>query len=206
MRMKYFNHQIPESDSWNTVHAQTWIERTDFSFCRTRTTEVCFSHPTCWYKCLTSKMHTIPPDVHFESLGSPSKSESRNNPQDFVNFVSARASLFTDHKGLVYQCEPKVDISEQFVSQTVDNSPTDPFSSSLNWWSFMHGVATLKNLRFFIASDNILQVFVRCGVLRSARRTAALCPMWWRQTFPWDNSWRNLDGTMSWANAWALSN
>ena len=27
--------------------------------------------------------------------------------------------------------------------QTFDSSPTDPISSSLNWWSSMHGVATL---------------------------------------------------------------
>ena len=34
-RMKYFTHQIPESESGNTVHAQTCIERNDLSFCRT---------------------------------------------------------------------------------------------------------------------------------------------------------------------------
>ena len=33
--LKYFNHQIPESESGNTVHAYTCIERNYFSFRRT---------------------------------------------------------------------------------------------------------------------------------------------------------------------------
>ena len=38
--------------------------------------------------------------------------------QDFVNFVTARASLFTDHiKYRVYQYEPSIDISQQFVNK-----------------------------------------------------------------------------------------
>ena len=32
--MKYFNHQVPESESGNIVHAQTCIDRNVFSFCR----------------------------------------------------------------------------------------------------------------------------------------------------------------------------
>ena len=54
-------------------------------------------------------------------------------------------------------------------------------------------------------TDSRLEVIVRLrDVLRSARRTTALCPMWRWLTFAWDDSWRNLDGSMSWANAWAL--
>ena len=45
----------------------------------------------------------------------------------------------------VYQCAPGAGMSEQVCEQTFHNSPTDPISSSLNWWSPMHGVATLYN-------------------------------------------------------------
>ena len=54
----------------------------------------------------------------------------------------AGASLFTDHKisGLPVRAKNKKE-------QSFDNSPTDPISSSsLNPWSSMHGVATLKKL------------------------------------------------------------
>ena len=62
--------------------------------------------------------------------------------QAFVHFVTARASLFTDHKmsGLPIRARYTI------CKQTVDNPPTDSFfSSSLNWWWSMHGVATLPN-------------------------------------------------------------
>ena len=61
----------------------------------------------------------------------------------FVHLVTARASLFTVHKvsGL-----PKIRATYRYFrticEQTVDNSPTDPFSSSFQWWSSKHGVAT----------------------------------------------------------------
>ena len=37
--------------------------------------------------------------------------------QALVHFVTARARLFTDHKYQVYQYEPRIDISEQYVSK-----------------------------------------------------------------------------------------
>ena len=37
----------------------------------------------------------------------------------------------------VYQYLRNIDIQEQFVSTPFDNSPTDPFSSSLKWWLSM---------------------------------------------------------------------
>ena len=43
----------------------------------------------------------------------------------------------------VFQFLPKRNISEQFESMWFDNSPTDFISSSLKWWSSMHGVNTL---------------------------------------------------------------
>ena len=45
----------------------------------------------------------------------------------------------------VFNTCQSIDISEQSVSKQVDNSLTDWFSSSFNWWSSMHCVATLKN-------------------------------------------------------------
>ena len=93
-------------------------------------TEVCFLHIQLMGTNVSHpKMHSIPPDVDFESSRSLAKSESWNNlclhccavfstwlhcrsslvwwmqeikrakrlSQDFVNFVIARASLFTDH-------------------------------------------------------------------------------------------------------------
>ena len=47
---------------------------------------------------------------------------------------------------LVRRCVPNTDNFRTFWEHTFDNSPTDPSSSSsLNLWSSMHGVATLKN-------------------------------------------------------------
>ena len=65
--------------------------------------------------------------------------------QDFVHFVTARASLFTDHKISSLPIRAKYRHFRTICEQTVDNSPTDSLSSSLNWWSSMHGVATLKS-------------------------------------------------------------
>ena len=65
--------------------------------------------------------------------------------QNFVHFVIARASLFTDHKISSLPIRARYKRFRTICEQTVDNSPTDSFSSSLSWWSSMHGNATLKN-------------------------------------------------------------
>ena len=54
----------------------------------------------------------------------------------------ARAYLLTI-KYQVVQFLPNINISEQFESMQFDNSPTDYVSSSMKWWSSMHGVDTL---------------------------------------------------------------
>ena len=54
--MKHFDHQIPESESGNTVHAYTCIERNDPSFCRTVGYWCLFlAHPTYWHTRVTSE-------------------------------------------------------------------------------------------------------------------------------------------------------
>ena len=54
--MKYFNHQIPESESGNTVHAENCIERNDLSFCRTVWNWSLFlAPPTYWHQRVTSE-------------------------------------------------------------------------------------------------------------------------------------------------------
>ena len=65
--------------------------------------------------------------------------------QALLHLVIARASLFTDHKISGLPVRVKYWHFRTIYEQTVDNSPTDPISSSLNWWSSMHSVATLKN-------------------------------------------------------------
>ena len=52
--------------------------------------------------------------------------------QAFVNFVTARASLFTDHKISGLPKRAKERHFRTICEQTVDNSPTDQISSSLN--------------------------------------------------------------------------
>ena len=134
------------------------------------------------------KMHRILPDIDFESSRSPTKSESCNNPslhccavfptwqywryslvwwiyeikrakrlsQAFVHFVTARASLFHKISGLPIR--DKYRQFRTFFEQTVDNSPTDSFSFSLNWWSSVHSVATLDKFveSFYFASSQYL--------------------------------------------------
>ena len=60
-----------------------------------------------------------------------------------VHFVTPRASLFTDHKISGLPIRAKYRHFKTICGQTFDNSPTDFNSSSLKWWSSMHGVATL---------------------------------------------------------------
>ena len=63
--------------------------------------------------------------------------------QALVNLVTARASLFTEHKISGLPMRTKYKHFGTICEQTFDNSPTDPISSS--WWSSRHGVATLKS-------------------------------------------------------------
>ena len=71
-------------------------------------TEVCFLHVQLFgTNVRLPKMHRIPPDVDFESSRSPACSVShmtmyeikraKRLSQDFVHFVTARGSLFTNY-------------------------------------------------------------------------------------------------------------
>ena len=59
--------------------------------------------------------------------------------------VTARASSFTDRRMSGLPMHAKYKYFRTIWEQTFDNSPTDPISSSLNWWSSRHGVATWYN-------------------------------------------------------------
>ena len=54
-----------------------------------------------------------------------------------------RASLFTDHRTSGRPILAKYKNFRTICELTCDNSPTDFISSSLKWWSSMHGVDTL---------------------------------------------------------------
>ena len=62
-----------------------------------------------------------------------------------VHFVMDRAILFTDHKISGLPMRAKKRHFRTICEQTVDNSPTDAISSSLNCWSYMRVVTTLYN-------------------------------------------------------------
>ena len=63
--------------------------------------------------------------------------------QALVRFVIERASLFTDHKISGRPIRAKYQHFKTISEHTFDNSPTDFVSSSLKWWSLMHGGDTL---------------------------------------------------------------
>ena len=58
-------------------------------------------------------------------------------------FVVYRASLFTDYKTSGRPILAKYKHFRTIWEHVFDNSPTDFVSSSLKWWSSMHGVDTL---------------------------------------------------------------
>ena len=80
----------------------------------------------------------------------------------FVHFVTARASLFTDHRISGLPIRAKYTHVRTMCEQTVDNSPTDPISSSLNWWSSIHGVATLYTCP--VVLSQVRSIFPRISV------------------------------------------
>ena len=63
--------------------------------------------------------------------------------QALVHFVVDRASLFTAHKISGRPIRAKYKNFRTIWEHTCDNYPTDFISSSLKWWSSMHGVDTL---------------------------------------------------------------
>ena len=67
----------------------------------------------------------------------------RRLSQALVHFVMDRASLFTDHKIPGRPILAKYKHFRTIWEHVFDYSPTDFISSSLKWWSSMHGVDTL---------------------------------------------------------------
>ena len=93
--------------------------------------QCCAVFPT-WQNCLYS---------HVQWTYEIKRAERLSNA--LVHLVIARASLLTDHKMSGLPMRFKYWHVRKMCEQTFDNSPTDPTSSSLNWWSSVHGVATL---------------------------------------------------------------
>ena len=85
-----------------------------------------------WQYCLYSRVWWIYEINRFRRLS-----------QALVHFVMDRASLFTDHKISGRPIRAKYKHFRTIWEHTCDNSPTDFVSSSLKWWSSMHGVDTL---------------------------------------------------------------
>ena len=65
-----------------------------------------------------------------------------------------RASLFTDHRTSGLPIRPKYEHFRTIWEHTCDNSPTDFISSSLKWWSSMHGVDTLYSCWVVLFADS----------------------------------------------------
>ena len=75
--MEHFKNPIPKIKSWNSINR---LKRNYLSSVELWETGVCFLHiQLIGTNVLLPKMHRIPPDVDFESFGSPAKSESWNN-------------------------------------------------------------------------------------------------------------------------------
>ena len=64
----------------------------------------------------------------------------RRLSQALVHFVMDRASLFTDHRISGRPFRAKYKHFRRIWEHTFDKSPADFNSSSLKWWSSMHGV------------------------------------------------------------------
>ena len=92
--------------------------------------------------------------------------------QAFVHFVIDRASLFEYQ---VSQFLPNINF-RTIWDQTCDNSPADFNSSSLKWWSSMHGVVTLSC--WVVLFDNSQYRFKLLGmtlyIVRQRRNTKIL--------------------------------
>ena len=65
--------------------------------------------------------------------------------QALVHFLIDLANLFPDHRMSGFPIRAKYKHFRTIWEHTCDNSPTDYVSSSLKWWSSMHGVNTLKS-------------------------------------------------------------
>ena len=105
----------------------------------------CAVFPT-WQCCLNSLVSWMSEIKRAEQL-SPA----------LVDFEMARASLFTEHKKSGLPIRVKYKHFRIIWAHSSDNSPTEPISSSLNWWSSIHGVATLCNcwIDLFARSQNL---------------------------------------------------
>ena len=68
---------------------------------------------------------------------------NRRLSQTLVHFVIDRASLFTDHRISGRPILVRNKYFRTIWEYVFDNSPTDFVSSSLKWWTSMHGVDTL---------------------------------------------------------------
>ena len=70
--------------------------------------------------------------------------------QAWVHFVTARASLLTDHKMSGLSRRAKYKHFKTMCDHTFDNSQTDSSSSFLNWWSFKQRVETFYSCSNFV--------------------------------------------------------
>ena len=92
----------------------------------------CLAVLPTWQYCLYSQVRWIYEINRFRRLS-----------QALVHFVIERASLFTDHRISGLPIRANFKHFRTIWEHTLDNSPKDFISSSLKWWSSMHGVDTL---------------------------------------------------------------
>ena len=103
----------------------------------------CFAVLPTWQYCLYSHVWWIYEINRFRRLS-----------QALVHFVIDRASLFTDHRISGLPILAKYKNFRTIWDDTFDNSPTDFNSSSLKWWSSMHGVDTLLSCWFVLFANS----------------------------------------------------
>ena len=119
-----------------TMFLQKWISKLQ-DLLQNRSLETvpvlhCLPVLPTWQYCLYSHVWWIYEINRFKGL-----------PQALVHFVIDRANLFTDHKISGRPIRAKYKHFRTNWEHTFHNSPADFLSSSLTWWSSMHGVDTM---------------------------------------------------------------
>ena len=150
--MKHFSRQIPESEKSVRKHESRGINSASVELCET---ELCFlqiqliglqnqSLETIQVCCIVVLCVSHLTILLIFTWTMNVRDQTRPTLLNRLSIVwkHTQPYLLTDDKISNLSMKPDADISEHSFKQTVDNSPTDSFSSSLHWWSSMLGVAT----------------------------------------------------------------
>ena len=102
----------------------------------------------------------------------------------------ARASSLTDHEISGLPIRAKYRHLRTIWAHAFDNSPTDPISSSFNWWSSKNGVATFFNCWMdLFASSQYFHIFRRMTFHVIGPRWNVCFGFFWIKQFFYTSSW-----------------